>query len=45
MSDWQIIEEVKGNASIRVIGVGGGGGNAVALKALSSFLSILISKL
>ncbi len=34
MSEWEIIEEikdeeVKGNASIRVIGVGGGGGNAV----------------
>ena len=29
MSEWQIIEEVRGNASIRVIGVGGGGGNAV----------------
>ena len=34
MSEWEIVEEInkeeiKGNASIRVIGVGGGGGNAV----------------
>ena len=29
MSEWEIIEEVKENASIKVIGVGGGGGNAV----------------
>ena len=29
MSDWEIIEEVKENASIKVVGVGGGGGNAV----------------
>ena len=32
MSEWEIVEEInkeemKGNASIRVIGVGGGGGN------------------
>ena len=27
MSEWEIIEEVKENASIKVIGVGGGGGN------------------
>jgi len=27
MSEWEIIEEVKDNASIKVIGVGGGGGN------------------
>ena len=29
MSEWEIVEEIKENASIRVIGVGGGGGNAV----------------
>ena len=29
MSDWEIIDENKGNAVIKVIGVGGGGGNAV----------------
>ena len=29
MSEWEIVEEVKENASIKVIGVGGGGGNAV----------------
>ncbi len=29
MSDWEIIEENKGNAVIKVVGVGGGGGNAV----------------
>ena len=29
MSEWEIIEEVRENASIKVIGVGGGGGNAV----------------
>ena len=29
MSEWEIVEELKENASIRVIGVGGGGGNAV----------------
>jgi len=29
MSDWQIIEENKENAVIKVMGVGGGGGNAV----------------
>ena len=29
MSEWEIIEEIKENASIKVIGVGGGGGNAV----------------
>ena len=28
MSEWEIVE-VKENASIKVIGVGGGGGNAV----------------
>ena len=28
MSEWEIIEEIKENASIKVIGVGGGGGNA-----------------
>ena len=37
MSEWEIVEEInkeemKGNASIRVIGVGGGGGNAVPLR-------------
>ena len=26
MSEWEIIEEIKENASIKVIGVGGGGG-------------------
>ena len=31
MSEWEIVEEVKENASIRVIGVGGGGGNACLL--------------
>ena len=25
MSEWEIVEEVKENASIKVIGVGGGG--------------------
>ena len=29
MSEWEIVEEFKGNASIKVVGVGGGGGNAV----------------
>ena len=29
MSEWEIIEEITGNASIKVVGVGGGGGNAV----------------
>ena len=29
MSEWEIVEEIKENASIRVIGVGGGGSNAV----------------
>ena len=29
MSEWEIVEESKGNASIKVVGVGGGGGNAV----------------
>ena len=29
MSEWEIVEENKGNAIIKVIGVGGGGGNAV----------------
>ena len=29
MSEWEIVEENKGNAVIKVIGVGGGGGNAV----------------
>tara|TARA_Y100001970_G_scaffold290274_1_gene423373 strand:- start:27673 stop:28827 length:1155 start_codon:yes stop_codon:yes gene_type:complete len=29
MSEWKIVEESKDNAKIRVIGVGGGGGNAV----------------
>jgi|TARA_B110000438_G_C15819532_1_gene653696 cell division protein FtsZ len=29
MSNWEIVDEQKGNASIKVIGVGGGGGNAV----------------
>ena len=29
MSEWGIVEENKGNAIIKVIGVGGGGGNAV----------------
>ena len=29
MSEWEMVEEVKENASIKVIGVGGGGGNAV----------------
>ena len=29
MSKWEIVDEIKENASIRVIGVGGGGGNAV----------------
>ena len=29
MSEWEIVEEIKENASIKVIGVGGGGGNAV----------------
>ena len=29
MSEWEIVEEVKENASIKVVGVGGGGGNAV----------------
>ena len=29
MSEWEIIEDIKENASIKVIGVGGGGGNAV----------------
>ena len=29
MSEWKIIEENRGNAVIKVIGVGGGGGNAV----------------
>ena len=29
MSEWEIVEEITGNASIKVVGVGGGGGNAV----------------
>jgi|TARA_B110000881_G_scaffold114698_1_gene100684 cell division protein FtsZ len=29
MSEWEIVEESTGNASIKVVGVGGGGGNAV----------------
>ena len=29
MSEWEIVEEISGNASIKVVGVGGGGGNAV----------------
>jgi len=29
MSEWEIVEEPSGNASIKVVGVGGGGGNAV----------------
>ena len=29
MSEWEIVEETTGNASIKVVGVGGGGGNAV----------------
>ena len=29
MSEWEIVEENKGNAIIKVIGVGGGGGIAV----------------
>jgi cell division protein FtsZ len=29
MSEWEIVEESSGNASIKVVGVGGGGGNAV----------------
>ena len=29
MSEWEIVEETSGNASIKVVGVGGGGGNAV----------------
>ena len=29
MSEWKLIEENKNNAEIKVIGVGGGGGNAV----------------
>ena len=29
MSEWKIIEDDKGTAVIKVIGVGGGGGNAV----------------
>ena len=29
MSNWEMVDEQKGNASIKVIGVGGGGGNAV----------------
>ena len=29
MSDWEIVDEITGNASIKVVGVGGGGGNAV----------------
>ena len=26
MSEWEIVEEITGNASIKVVGVGGGGG-------------------
>jgi len=29
MSEWEMVEEISGNASIKVVGVGGGGGNAV----------------
>ena len=29
MSEWEIVEEITGNASIKVVGDGGGGGNAV----------------
>ena len=29
MSEWEIVEDSKNNAIIKVIGVGGGGGNAV----------------
>ena len=29
MSDWEIVEESKDTAIIKVIGVGGAGGNAV----------------
>ena len=29
MSDWEIVEDNKGKAIIKVVGVGGGGGNAV----------------
>ena len=29
MSEWEIVEEITGNALIKVVGVGGGGGNAV----------------
>ena len=49
MSEWEIIEEVR-DASIKVIGVGGGGGNAVqhmvesGMKALNLSQSIPISK-
>ncbi|SVE36145.1 uncharacterized protein METZ01_LOCUS488999, partial [marine metagenome] len=29
MSEWEIVEENKGTAVIKVVGVGGGGGNAL----------------
>ena len=31
MSEWEIVEDSKNNAIIKVIGVGGGGGNACLL--------------
>ena len=36
MSEWEIVEEVKENASIKVIGVGGGGGIPSVLGILKS---------